>query len=1055
MIQAPAHRSEPKSWQVSLTAGLVVAIASMDLTLLGTAIAMLGGSDENSDFTQLAWILIVAVIPMAYLMLPALARANRTGRKGVASKGMLLFTVGAIIAAVAPFLSLVVFGRLVQAGIALGLAGTLAILGSRARSAGSPAYSGWAAASVLGFLVGPLLAGALLQFATWRSLFVAEAILGAIAYLMIRTYLVESRADEPPPRSDFIGAVFLGIGLLLIAWGFLSFSATGITESLPTIDNSNVRWMLSHSPLGWVLVVAGGVVVFAGIIRLRRNRRNRPRAGIPRAFQLTGVAIGVALSAALVTNTLYLSGVDTQAPWLTALWLLPFLLTVSLTLLVVRLVLRPSRAWPLVVLGGLIWLGSLGYALSVASALKDAWPVWTALLTFQGLGIGLLAAVTGDPRPLAGSIRQTGDAAMVAVAGLHAARQFGAAVGIVALTLLFLGGQLREVLILERGWALAGLAGATAAILWFVSKRTDSFKAEVHAPAQAIINSPTGSGRRRGELRRRPTAAILDFLRQRDLDPLATLPMFAGLSQIQRERMAEESEEIYVAAGEHIYSLGDSADAIYIIRSGRVDLEIDGNCVGRLGRGAVFGETEVLDGRARSVTAVARRDASLMRIRRSTIMEVEDVAFFRSIAISLSRRLTEVAPAFDVEGSSTAEATISVIAVDIDAPTREVGRAIEELLQLHCAVMAPGRVDRLGLERAESLGDLVLLIDDPSDHEWSTFCRRVADRTIAVTTKPAPVERVPRGAHVVIVDQDPTPQQLTEWFEQVHPASRSLVRSAHLAEDLAPLADRLLHRSLGIAFGGGGARGLAHIGVMDVLTGAGIRVDRIAGTSMGALVGACFAAKLDPDSVDALCFDLMVRGNPMSDYRVPRTSLLRGKRIDDAVKATFGDIRIETLPIPFACVSVDLVKRQEIVHRSGSLADAVASSSRLPGILPPYRDAQGGVHVDGGLLNNLPVNVLDRREGPIIAVQVGSQGALSEDMRLEEISFADTIMRSLMMASDNANAEAIERADVHIRPDTSSAGLTEFHRIDAMREAGQRAAEEALPLIQELLKTKQ
>jgi predicted acylesterase/phospholipase RssA len=107
--------------------------------------------------------------------------------------------------------------------------------------------------------------------------------------------------------------------------------------------------------------------------------------------------------------------------------------------------------------------------------------------------------------------------------------------------------------------------------------------------------------------------------------------------------------------------------------------------------------------------------------------------------------------------------------------------------------------------------------------------------------------------------------------------------------------------------------------------------------------------------------------------------------------------------------------------------------------------------VDGALLNNLPVNVLNREDGPIIAIAVGGQESLTEEMAIENISFADTIMRSLMMASDNANVEAHDLADLVIRPDTSSAGLTEFHRIDAMRKAGQLAALAALPEIKNLL----
>ena len=1042
VIEAPAQRIQAAPWQISLTAGLVVGIASMDLSLFGTAIAIVGGETSSAVFSQLTWVVVVTSIPIAYLILPALTRANRSGRKKVASLGMLLFVLGSIIAALAPTLSVVIVGRLLQVGIALGIAGTLAVVASRERSSTTSLFASWATASAVGFISGPIVAGVVLQFASWPFLFWFEAVLGAVALVLIRWFLVHGRANDVPPRGDLLGGMLLGIGLVLASWGFLALASAW--------EFAGIQQQTAPSVAGWVLVFVGAVVVLSGALRLRTNRQFRQRFAIDRRTQFSVAAVGIGLATGLITNALYLAGIQQFSPAATALLLLPFLLGTAITYLIVRILINPRRYPVAITTGAVLWLVALGMSLQVTrTADLDEW-VWSLTLIAQGVGAGLLMAVTNDARRLIAAARSFEDGPMISVAGIHAARQLGAAIGVISIGVLLAGEAVRDVEVVERGWLVAALAGLLATVLWMWRRRgTDTPPMSVDRMQEETIAVVEGS--HRGQVRRRPTATLLEFLRQRDLDPLATLPMFAELSDAQRAHIVDNSQEVHIPAGQRIFVSGEPSDALYVIRSGRVAIEMEGVCIRRLGRGDVFGESEVLDGGVRQADAVATRDALLMRIDRSSILAIDDVSFYRAMAVSLSHRLAEVTPRVMDGSSQSAEAVISVLAADALAPVAEIARALEGLLGRQRTVIAPGRVDRLALERAESLGDVVLLVDDPTDPDWSQFCHRVADRVIAVTTNPQPQSTIPQGSHLVIVDAQPTQEQLTEWFESVRPASRTLVRTAHVLEDLEPLSDRLAGRSLGLVMGGGGARGLAHIGVMDVLTNAGIRVDRIAGTSMGALIGACFACGLSPDSVDAVAFDVMVRKNPMSDYTLPRHSLVRGRRLDQAIKATFGQTRIEALPIPFACISVDLMTRREVVHRFGPLTEAVAASSRLPGILPPYPHSLGGLHIDGGLLNNLPVDALDRHEGPIVAVQVSSLESLTAEHVEEPISFGDTIMRSLMMASNNANATAVELADVLIQPDTSSASLTEFHRLDAMREAGQIAAEAALPDIKRLL----
>jgi NTE family protein len=168
----------------------------------------------------------------------------------------------------------------------------------------------------------------------------------------------------------------------------------------------------------------------------------------------------------------------------------------------------------------------------------------------------------------------------------------------------------------------------------------------------------------------------------------------------------------------------------------------------------------------------------------------------------------------------------------------------------------------------------------------------------------------------------------------------------------------LARRTLGLALGAGGARGMAHVGVLKGLSEAGIRVDAIAGTSIGALVGAVYAAGQLEN------FEQRIRSLELADVvRLfdpvwPRSGLLSGGRAVEFLTGVLGTWRIEDLPIPFAAVSVDLVTGEEVLIRSGRVIDAVRASISIPGIFVPHRSGNR-VLVDGALRNPVPVSALE------------------------------------------------------------------------------------------------
>jgi NTE family protein len=164
---------------------------------------------------------------------------------------------------------------------------------------------------------------------------------------------------------------------------------------------------------------------------------------------------------------------------------------------------------------------------------------------------------------------------------------------------------------------------------------------------------------------------------------------------------------------------------------------------------------------------------------------------------------------------------------------------------------------------------------------------------------------------------------------------------------------------VGIALGAGGARGFAHLGVLRTLSASGIPIDAVVGTSIGAVVGAAFAAgQLDllERRVQELDWAGVVR---MFDPVWPRSGLLSGEGAASWLNSVLGDWRIEDLAVPFAAVAVDLVTGEEVVIRDGLVVDAIRASMSIPGVFVPLSRGRQ-VLVDGALRNPVPVSVLDQ-----------------------------------------------------------------------------------------------
>jgi predicted acylesterase/phospholipase RssA len=181
-------------------------------------------------------------------------------------------------------------------------------------------------------------------------------------------------------------------------------------------------------------------------------------------------------------------------------------------------------------------------------------------------------------------------------------------------------------------------------------------------------------------------------------------------------------------------------------------------------------------------------------------------------------------------------------------------------------------------------------------------------------------------------------------------------------------------KTFALALGGGGARGLAHLGVIRALEEAGVPIDVVGGTSMGAVMGALLALGMDDAERVQRVTSMARNGRRLLRPTLPLVALSSGRNVDRMLAEHLGSAPIEDLPLRFFCVSANLNRAEHVIHDRGPLWPAVRASLALPGIYPPVY-AAGELLIDGGALDSLPVGVMRERmgSGPIVAVDVSPE----------------------------------------------------------------------------------
>ncbi|RMH32309.1 MAG: hypothetical protein D6690_14230 [Nitrospirae bacterium] len=499
---------------------------------------------------------------------------------------------------------------------------------------------------------------------------------------------------------------------------------------------------------------------------------------------------------------------------------------------------------------------------------------------------------------------------------------------------------------------------------------------------------------------------------------LAGINVFSHADPSVLQDLAVAMEQVRLPGGATLFREGDEGDELYIVVRGR--LRAMKGCpgssclppeqgmdayLGEIGRGEVVGELALLTQERRSATVIAVRDTELLKLSREAFLQL--IHTHPSLLERLMRML-----AHRLRGQSRslcARAPIANIALVPLTSSRLIAESLEALTKAIMELGSVLRVDSVTVDRQlgetgiaqipiESAAHSALggWLDDQEDRyrfmlyecdrtctPWTQRCIRQADLIVLLASAHAPSERTaleaelfdpPRQTAIaplelILVHPEGhrQPMNSDRWLSARQVSTLYHVR-AHRSEEYRRTVRLLTVCASGLVLGGGGIRGVAHLGAIRALEEASIAIDAIAGTSMGAVIAGQYAMGLDHRTMFEMNRACWKDRWPMNDYTIPFVSCLAGRKLDERLQHMFGERRIEDLPYRYFCLSTDLTTGAARVHQRGEMWRYIRASCALPGILPPVFE-EGHLLADGALVNNLPADIMKRIcGGPVMVI---------------------------------------------------------------------------------------
>lgn len=566
---------------------------------------------------------------------------------------------------------------------------------------------------------------------------------------------------------------------------------------------------------------------------------------------------------------------------------------------------------------------------------------------------------------------------------------------------------------------------------------------------------------------------------------------------------------IELTGGKTLIHEGDPASGVYFVISGRLRAYVrqDDSLVpiGEIGRGETVGEMGILTGEPRSATVVAVRDTVLAYASR----EAFDELWHRhpQLPVHMARIIIERLKRQSVRTAIRRPATICLMAItggvdmrrfadDLLQAVERWGVATLETSERIDARFGPGAADTVErdsethhrvvtwMDDVEFWNEFVLLLTDEGDTEWTRRCLRHADEVLLLARADAPVALSDRekrlcmgearitGARQTLVllhdERSAHPTGTERWLDRRPLDAHYHVRPS-MPRDLARLARIVTGNAVGLVLAGGGARGFAHLGVYKALEEAGIEIDFVGGTSIGAAMAAYISFDLRAGPLIDFARKAFA-GNPTGDVNLlPLLSLIKGKKlrttVANAVRGAVGcDPDVVDSWRTLYCVASNYTSARELVIRRGRLDRAVRASVSIPVALPPVV-WEGELVVDGGVFNNFPTDVMARLGArKIIGVDLARRAP--RKFEFEEIpgtwellldrfrprkrqryrlpTLGAVLMGTTILYSESRREQARRSVDIYLNPELAGVGLLDWKAFDRIVELGYQHARNVL-----------
>jgi predicted acylesterase/phospholipase RssA/CRP-like cAMP-binding protein len=595
--------------------------------------------------------------------------------------------------------------------------------------------------------------------------------------------------------------------------------------------------------------------------------------------------------------------------------------------------------------------------------------------------------------------------------------------------------------------------------------------------------------------------AARDRMRRRQL--LCRLHgVFGAFDRALLDDVELAADWVHRARGELLFEQGTETRELYFVLGGRVRIVAWGaddrrQLLGEAGPGESVGEAAFFGSGRRPERVEAVRDSVLVGFTPDEFdaLAARRPALLRAVAFRLAERLHRPAP-----HGPPRVGTVALVPVTEGFPVRDFAARLAAALAAHGPVLRldaggvdarmsePGIAQATGgsaeaatllawLDGQETAHRFVLYEAEARPTAWTRRALRRADRVLLLGragADPRPGE-TERTLAATGDGQTPAPQTLVlvhDTGERLPAGTRAWKEGRAVDDvqhvrldregDFGRLGRALAGRTVALVLGGGGARGLAHVGTLRALEEAAVPIDLIGGTSFGAMVAAQHAQGWDWRRIADTKRHVYGTLRPHQGWTLPVISLVGSRRPEESGRWVHGDAEVEDLWTPFFCVSTDLTAAEQVVHRSGLVRRVVLASGSLPGFAVPVLE-NGHLLMDGGLVNNVPVDVArELGAGLVMAAEVSVEndagfacervpspwevvrGRLLGRPPVRFPSLLETMMRATVLHAAHRQRASLQEADFAFRPPIERFGMMDFPRQDELIQVGYEHARQQL-----------